>query len=100
MPFFVSLWLPVLIWICALFAKGSPHSLGILFVYSNSSQYNSTEALDGVQEAIDNIEYEDILPGYRVQIIVEIDVIEVKYQYIIFIKTPLQSLAVLFFLVQ
>lgn len=89
MPFVVSLWLAVLIWIYALVAKGSSHSLGILFVYSNSSQYNSTEALAGVQEAIDNIEYEDIIPGYRVHIIVEIDVIEVKYQYIIFIKTHL-----------
>ena len=79
MTFSRTLWLAALIiWIYALVAKGSPHSLGILFVYSNSSQYNSTEALDGVQEAIEDIEYEDILPGYRVHIIVEIDVIKVK----------------------
>ena len=75
MSFSVSLWLAALIiWICPLVAKGSPHSLGILFVYSNSSQYNSIEALDGVQKAVEDIKYGDILPGYRVHIIVEIDI--------------------------
>ena len=73
MPFFVSLWLAVLILICGLVAKGSPHSLGVLFVYSNSSQYNSTEALDGVQEAIEDIEYEDILSGYALMIKAKLD---------------------------
>ena len=81
MTFSRTLWLAALIiWICALVAKGSPHSLGILFVYSNSSQYNSTEALDGVQNAVEDIN-RDIFPGYRVHIIVEID-IKVIYKYI------------------
>ena len=75
MSFSVSLWFAVLIiWICGLVTKGSSHSLGILFVYSNSSQYNSTEALDGVQKAVEDIKYGDMLPGYRIHIIVEIDV--------------------------
>ena len=81
MTFSRTLWLAALIiWIYALVAKGSPHSLGILFVYSNSSQYNSTEALDGVQNAVEDING-DIFPGYRVHIIVEID-IKVIYKYI------------------
>ena len=81
MSFFVSLWLAALIiWKCDPVAKGSPHSLGILFVYSNSSQYNSTEALDGVQKAVEDIKYGDILPGYRVHVIEEID-IKVIYIY-------------------
>ena len=85
MSFSVSLWLTALIiWICAIVAKGSPHSLGVLFVYSNSSQYNSTEALDGVQKAVEDFKSEDIFLGYRVHIIVEID-IKVIYKCFIFI---------------
>ena len=50
--------------------KGSPHSLGVLFVYSNSPRYNSTEALDSVRKAIDE---GDVLPGYKLEITAEID---------------------------
>ena len=85
MSFSVSLWLAALImWVCTIVTKGSPHSLGILFVYSNSSKYNSTEALDGVKKAVEDIKYRDIFPGYRVHIIVEID-IKVIYKYILYL---------------
>ena len=84
MSFSVSLWLAALIiWICTIVTKGSPHSLGSLFVYSNSSQYNSTEALDGVKNAVEDINGH-IFPGYRVHIIVEID-IKVIYKYILYL---------------
>ena len=42
MYFFSALCLVTLIWICIPVVKGSPHSLGVLFVYSDLSQYNST----------------------------------------------------------
>ena len=65
MYFFTTLCLAVLIPV----VKGSPHSLGVLFVYSDLSQYNSTEAVDGVEKAIEDVEYEDIVPGYKLEII-------------------------------
>ena len=65
MYFFTTLCLAVLIPV----VKGSPHCLGILFVYSDLSQYNSTEAVDGVEKAIEYVEYEDIVPGYKLEII-------------------------------
>ena len=64
--FFTILCLAILILICIPVVKGSSHSLGVLFVYSDLSQYNSTEAVDGVEKAI---EYEDIVPGYKLEII-------------------------------
>ena len=70
MCFFLIL---ILVWVCTLVAKGSPHSLGLLLVYSNSPRYNSTEVLDGVQEAIEDIEYEDILSGYALMIKAKLD---------------------------
>ena len=70
MCFFLTL---ILVWVCTLVAKGSPHSLGLLLVYSNSPRYNSTEVLDGVQEAIEDIEYEDILSGYALMIKAKLD---------------------------
>ena len=71
MCFFLAL---MLVWVCALVAKGFPHhSLGVLLVYSNSPRYNSTEVLDGVQKAIEDIEYEDILPGYELIIKAKLD---------------------------
>ena len=45
MNFYATICLATFIWICVPAVKGSPHSLGILFVCS--SQHNSTEALDG-----------------------------------------------------
>ena len=69
MYFFGVLCLSIPILICIPVVKGSPHSLGVLFVYSNSSQCNSIDALDGVEEAIEDIEYEDIVPGYKLEII-------------------------------
>ena len=71
MSFFLTL---MLLWACAIVAKGFPHhSLGVLFVYSNSSRYNSTEALDGVQDAIEDIENEDVLSGYELIIKAKLD---------------------------
>ena len=69
MYFFTTLCLSILILICIPVVKGSPHSLGVLFVYSDLSQYNSTEAVDGVEKAIEDLEYEDIVPGYKLEII-------------------------------
>ena len=69
MYFSSALCLATLIWICIPVVKGSPHSLGVLFVYSDLSQYNSTEAVDGVEESIEDVEYEDIVPGYKLEII-------------------------------
>ena len=47
--------------------KGSPHSLGVLFVCS--SQHSSTEALDGAQEAIKDVQSNDLLLDYALEII-------------------------------
>ena len=69
MYFFGVLCLYILLLICIPVVKGSSHSLGVLFVYSDLSQYNSTEAVDGVEEAIKDIEYEDFVPGYKLEII-------------------------------
>ena len=69
MYFFSALCLVTLIWICIPVVKGSPHTLGVLFVYSDLSQYNSTEAVDGVEKSIEDVEYEDIVPGYTLEII-------------------------------
>ena len=69
MYFFGILCLSTLILIYIKVVKGSSHSLGVLFVYSDLSQYNSTEAVNGVEEAIEDIEYEDIVPGYKLEII-------------------------------
>ena len=69
MYFSSALCLATLIWICIPVVKGSPQSLGVLFVYSDLSQYNSTEAVDGVEESIEDVEYEDIVPGYKLEII-------------------------------
>ena len=69
MYFFSVLWLPTLILICLPVVKGSPHSLGVLFVHSDLSQYYSTETVDGVKKAIEDVEYEDIVPGYKLEII-------------------------------
>ena len=69
MYFFTTLYLSILILIYIPVVKGSPHSLGVLFVYSDLSQYNSTEAVDGVEEAVEDVEYEDIVPGYKLEII-------------------------------
>ena len=66
MYFSSALCLATLIWICIPVVKGSPHSLGVLFVYSDLSQYNSTEA---VEKSIEDVEYEDIVPGYKLEII-------------------------------
>ena len=69
MYFYTTLCLASLIWIYIPVVKGSPHSLGVLFVYSDLSQYNSTEAVvDGVEKAIEDVEYEDIVPGYKLKI--------------------------------
>ena len=38
-------------------------------MYSDLSQYNSTEAVDGVEKGIEDVEYEDIVPGYKLEII-------------------------------
>ena len=38
-------------------------------MYSDLSQYNSTEAVDGVEKGIEDVEYEYILPGYKLKII-------------------------------
>ena len=67
MYFFSALCLVTLIWIPVV--KGSPHSLGVLFVYSDLSQYNSTEAVDSVEKGIEDVEYENIVPGYTLEII-------------------------------
>ena len=69
MFFYSVLWLPTLISICIAVVKGSPHSLGVLFVHYDLSQYNSTETVDGVEKAIEDVEYEDIVPGYKLEII-------------------------------
>ena len=69
MYFFTTLCLATLILICIPVVKGSSYNLGVLFVYSDLSQYNSTEAVDGVEKAIEYVEYEDIVPGYKLEII-------------------------------
>ena len=69
MYFFSVLWLSTLILICIPVVKGSPHSLEVLFVHSDLSQYYSTETVDGVEKAIEDVEYEDIVPGYKLEII-------------------------------
>ena len=69
MYFFTTFCLATLILIFIPVVKGSSHSLGVLFVYSDLSQYNSTEAVNGVEEAIEDVEYEDIVPGYKLEII-------------------------------
>ena len=69
MNFYATICLAVFIWICVPAVKGSPHSLGVLFVYSDLSQYNSTEVVDGVEKSIEDVEYEDIVPGYKLEII-------------------------------
>ena len=67
MKFYATICLAAFIWICVPAVKGSPHSLGVLFVCS--SQHNSTEALDGAQEAIKDVESNDLLLDYKLEII-------------------------------
>ena len=67
MNIYGTLCLVTLIWICIPAVKGSPHSLGVLFVCS--SQRNCTEALDGTQEAIKDVQYNDLLLEYELEII-------------------------------
>ena len=69
MYFLTTLCLAVLILIFIPVVKGSSHNLGVLFVYSDLSQYNSTEAVNGVEKAIEDVEYEDIVLGYKLEII-------------------------------
>ena len=69
MYFSSTLCLATLIWICIPVVKGSPHSLGVLFVYSDLSQYNSTEAVDRLEKGVEDVEYEDIVPGYKIETI-------------------------------
>ena len=38
-------------------------------MYSELSQYNFTEAVDGVEKGIEDVEYEYIVPGYKLEII-------------------------------
>ena len=38
-------------------------------MYSDISQYNSTEAVNSVEKSIEDVEYEDIVPGYKFKII-------------------------------
>ena len=59
--------LAAFMWICVSAVEESPHSLGILFVCS--SQHNSTEALDGAQEAIKDVQSNDLLLEYKLEII-------------------------------
>ena len=67
MNFYATFCLAVFIWICVPAVKGSPHSLGVLFV--SSSQHNSIEALDGAQEAIKDVQSNDLLLEYKLEII-------------------------------
>ena len=67
MNFYSTICLAAFILICIPTVKGSPHSLGILFVCS--SQHNSTEALDGAQEAIKDVQSNDLLLEYELEII-------------------------------
>ena len=67
MNIYATLCLAALIWICIPAVKGSPHSLGVLFV--SSSQHNSIEALDGAQEAIKDVQSNDLLLEYKLEII-------------------------------
>ena len=69
MYFYCVVSLSTLIWICISVIKGSPHSLGVLFVYSDLSQYNSTEAVDRLEKSIEDVEYEDVVPGYKLETI-------------------------------
>ena len=67
MNFYANICLAVFIWICVPAVKGSPHSLGVLFVCS--SQHNSTGGLDGAQEAIKDVQSNDLLLEYKLEII-------------------------------
>ena len=67
MNIYSTLCLAAFIWICVSAVKGSPQSLGILFVCS--SQHNSTEAVDGAQEAIKDVQSNDLLLEYKLEII-------------------------------
>ena len=67
MNFYANICLATFIWICLPAVKGSSHSLGVLFVCS--SQHNTTEALDGAQEAIKDVHSNDLLLEYKLEII-------------------------------
>ena len=67
MNIYGTLCLAALIWICIPVVKGSPHNLEVLFVCS--SQHTSTEALDGAQEAIKDVQSNDLLLKYKLEII-------------------------------
>ena len=67
MNIYATLCLAALIWICIPAVKGSPHSLGVLFVCS--SKRNCTEALDSTQEAIKDVQFNDLLWEYKLEII-------------------------------
>ena len=69
MYFYTTLCLASLILIFIPIVKGSSHCLGVLFVYSDLSQYNCIEAVDCVEKAIEDVEYEDTVPGYKLEII-------------------------------
>ena len=67
MNIYSTLCLAAFILICVSAVKESSQSLGILFVCS--SQHNSTEALDGAQEAIKDVQSNDLLLDYKLEII-------------------------------
>ena len=67
MNIYCTICLAVFILICVSAVKGFPHSLGVLFVCS--SQHNSTETLDGAQEALKDVQSNDLLLDYKQEII-------------------------------